>query len=49
MAQVVREVERAAILEALQAEAGSPSRAARRLGISRASFYHKLKELEIPL
>jgi DNA-binding NtrC family response regulator len=49
VADAVRAIERAAIVEALQAEAGSPTRAARRLGISRASFYHKLKELEIPL
>jgi DNA-binding NtrC family response regulator len=42
-----REVERRAILFALRVESGSPTRAARRLGISRASFYNKLKELEI--
>jgi DNA-binding NtrC family response regulator len=47
VAAVVREVEREAIVEALRAENGSPTRAARRLGISRASFYQKLKELEI--
>jgi transcriptional regulator with PAS, ATPase and Fis domain len=45
--EAVRAVERQAILEALQAEAGSPTRAAKRLGISRASFYNKLKEHEI--
>ncbi len=49
VADVVREVERQAILEALAAEEGSPTRAARRLGISRASFYTKLKELDIRL
>jgi DNA-binding NtrC family response regulator len=49
VADAVRRVERAAILEALSAEQGSPSRAARRLGISRASFYNKLKELEIAI
>ena len=47
VAEVVRQVERAAILDALKAEDGSPTRAARRLGISRASFYNKLKELDI--
>ena len=40
-------MEKRAILAALRAESGSPTRAARRLGISRASFYNKLKELEI--
>jgi DNA-binding NtrC family response regulator len=43
----VREVERQAIAGALAAEGGSPTRAARRLGISRASLYNKLKELGI--
>jgi DNA-binding NtrC family response regulator len=45
--EIGRRVERRAIVAALRAEAGSPTRAARRLGISRASFYNKLKELEI--
>jgi DNA-binding NtrC family response regulator len=45
----VRAVERQAILEAMQAEKGSPTRAAKRLGISRASFYNKLKEHDIAL
>jgi DNA-binding NtrC family response regulator len=49
VAQAVRTVERQAILEALQAEHGSPTRAARRLGISRASFYNKLKEHDLAL
>jgi DNA-binding NtrC family response regulator len=49
VAAAVREIERQAILEALSAEEGSPTRAARRLGISRASFYTKLKELDIRL
>jgi DNA-binding NtrC family response regulator len=49
VAAVVREVERQAIIDALRAEEGSPTRAARRLGISRASLYNKLKELEISL
>jgi DNA-binding NtrC family response regulator len=44
---VQRKVERRAIVAALRAESGSPTKAARRLGISRASFYNKLKELEI--
>ncbi|MCU1279920.1 MAG: two component, sigma54 specific, transcriptional regulator, Fis family [bacterium] len=43
----VRAVEKQAIVEALQAESGSPTRAAKRLGISRASFYNKLKEHDI--
>ncbi len=47
VAEVTRKIERRAILAALRAESGSPTRAARRLGISRAAFYHKLKELEI--
>jgi DNA-binding NtrC family response regulator len=47
VAQAVRTVERAALLEALAHEEGSPTRAARRLQISRASFYNKLKELGI--
>jgi two-component system, NtrC family, response regulator HydG len=46
VAAVVRAVERQAIVEALRAE-GSPTKAAKRLGISRASLYAKLKELEI--
>ncbi len=41
----VRAVERAAIEHALAREGGSPARAARRLGISRASIYAKIKEL----
>ena len=49
VAAAVQEIERAAIRDALKAEDGSPTRAARRLGISRASFYTKLKELEIRL
>jgi DNA-binding NtrC family response regulator len=47
IAEVTRLVERRAILAALRSESGSPTRAARRLGISRASFYNKLKEHEI--
>jgi transcriptional regulator of acetoin/glycerol metabolism len=49
VAAAVRTVERQAILEALQASEGSPTKAAKRLGISRASFYNKLKEHEISL
>jgi two-component system response regulator HydG len=45
--EISQAVEKRAILAALRAESGSPTRAARRLGISRASFYNKLKELEI--
>jgi transcriptional regulator of acetoin/glycerol metabolism len=39
----VRAVERQAIADALRRCDGSPSKAARMLGISRASFYNKLK------
>jgi DNA-binding NtrC family response regulator len=39
-----RDVEKAAIAAALEREGGSPARAARALGISRASIYNKLKE-----
>ena len=39
-----RTVERAAIAHALDESAGSPTRAARLLGISRASIYNKMKE-----
>ena len=39
-----REVEKTAIAAALEREGGSPARAARALGISRASIYNKLKE-----
>jgi DNA-binding NtrC family response regulator len=49
VADVVRQVERQAIVDALRSEDGSPTRAARRLGISRASFYNKLKDLGINL
>jgi DNA-binding NtrC family response regulator len=47
--EAVRAVERSAILEALKVEQGSPTRAAKRLGISRASFYNKLKEHDISI
>jgi DNA-binding NtrC family response regulator len=47
VADAVREVERHAIVEALRQEGGSPTKAAKRLGISRASLYAKLKELDI--
>ncbi len=43
----LREVERAAIADALAREHGSPAKAAKRLGISRASIYAKIKEYEI--
>jgi DNA-binding NtrC family response regulator len=49
VSQAVRAVERSAIIEALQAEQGSPTRAARRLGISRANLYNKLKEHDISI
>ena len=47
LVEVAQAVEKRAIVAALRAESGSPTRAARRLGISRASFYNKLRELEI--
>ncbi|MBE7451977.1 MAG: sigma-54-dependent Fis family transcriptional regulator [Kofleriaceae bacterium] len=40
----VRTVEKAALTQALDEAAGSPARAARLLGISRASIYNKMKE-----
>jgi two-component system response regulator HydG len=43
----VRTVEKAAIVAALEREGGSPARAARILGISRASIYNKIKEYGI--
>jgi two-component system response regulator HydG len=43
----VRAVERQAILDALEKCDGSPTRAAKRLGISRASIYNKLKAYQI--
>ncbi len=49
VAEATARIERRAILEALQQEAGSPSRAAKRLGISRSSLYNKLAALGIPL
>jgi DNA-binding NtrC family response regulator len=48
VAAVTRTVERQAIVDALRSE-GTPTKAARRLGISRASLYAKLKELEISI
>jgi DNA-binding NtrC family response regulator len=48
VAAVTRSVERQAIVDALKSE-GTPTKAARRLGISRASLYAKLKELEISI
>jgi DNA-binding NtrC family response regulator len=44
VAETTRAVERQAIREALDRSEGSPSKAARLLGISRASLYTKLKE-----
>jgi two-component system, NtrC family, response regulator HydG len=45
--QTVRSVERDAIVSALQRAEGSPSKAARLLGISRASIYNKIRDYEI--
>ncbi len=42
-----RTVEKAAIVHALEESGGSPARAARLLGISRASIYNKMKALGI--
>jgi DNA-binding NtrC family response regulator len=43
------EVERRVILDALTAFGGNVSRAARALGISRATYYVKLKEWGVPV
>jgi two-component system response regulator HydG len=43
----VRTVERQAIADALQRAAGSPARAAKLLGISRASIYNKIRDYRI--
>jgi DNA-binding NtrC family response regulator len=45
----VRRVDRRAILAALERSAGSPAKAAKLLGISRASIYNKIKEYQIEL
>jgi two-component system response regulator HydG len=45
--RTVRRVEKRAINEALEQTGGSPAKAARRLGISRASIYNKMKEYKI--
>jgi two-component system response regulator HydG len=47
--ETVRTVERTAIEQALAREEGSPARAAKLLGISRASVYGKIKEYGIKL
>ena len=41
--EAAERIEREAIRAALRAEEGSPTRAAKRLGISRAAFYNKVK------
>jgi len=46
--EAVRAAERKAILVALHAARGNRSQAARLLGISRATFYNKLKEHDLP-
>jgi len=43
----VRAVEKQAIRDALSRSDGSPAKAARLLGISRASIYNKLREYGI--
>lgn len=43
LAERMAEAERMALMEALEAEEGSRSAAARRLGVSRSQFYEKLK------
>jgi len=48
VADAVRAVERQAIRDALDRSEGSPAKAARLLGISRASIYNKLREYDIP-
>jgi DNA-binding NtrC family response regulator len=47
VADAARAVERQAIRDALERSEGSPSKAARLLGISRASLYNKLREYGI--
>ncbi len=47
--EVMCKVERERILESLQECKGNKSKAARLLGISRASFYNKLKRYQIPV
>ena len=42
--RATRRLERRAILDALETCDGSPAKAARRLGISRASVYNKMKD-----
>ncbi|WP_428262335.1 sigma-54-dependent transcriptional regulator [Haliangium sp.] len=42
--ETVKAVERRAIADALEHAGGSPTKAAKRLGISRASIYNKIKE-----
>ncbi len=45
--QTVRQVERQAIKQALERSEGSPTKAAKVLGISRASIYNKIKEYRL--
>jgi DNA-binding NtrC family response regulator len=47
VSDAVRAVERQAIRDALARAEGSPARAAKILGISRASIYNKLREYDI--
>ncbi len=47
--EVMSKVERERIIESLQECKGNKSKAARLLGISRASFYNKLKRYQIPV
>jgi two-component system response regulator HydG len=49
IADATARIEKAGILEALRQEGGSPSRAAKRLGISRSSLYNKLRAHNIDL
>ncbi len=44
----VRRVEREAIISALQRSEGSPSKAAKLLGVSRATVYNKIRDYQIP-
>ena len=45
--EAVKELERRAIISALEIAGGSPAKAARRLGISRASIYNKMRDYRI--
>jgi two-component system response regulator AtoC len=47
LSQVVRDAERQALLKAIEQAGGNPSAAARLLGVSRSTFYAKLREYHL--